>query len=371
MLDKRSRSGYCVKCSAVFNQSSPFRGGLPFHAATTQQIMQQSLFPPEPKPKLKTPKPIDDTIWGCDYGSDYFHCWNGAKYLKLKPEDFASLAFAADFDTIVIENAHMQQKRESLAQVFEYEELVKIADIAAARNIEIRLWFHSQTYKWRAKLKMGDKSDEIDAKTIYAIIQDRGLEGLQYFKPRQEYPPRILWAHQQVRDMNNILNMARKNYDDWIYPGMELFYKDARHRSQHNAWKLCGDDNELKRNINNWFFDYPCRDGLSLWFAVVDRNGHLRRDDNNVAPGVKFIMNELLKQKPNHFYGGTARSNIMHHGFRNHAIKHLGTRSEKTKLHEIEGAQHEKWLALRQRFRRGMVITLHAMKKYINEQMTV
>lgn len=336
--------------------------------------MQQSLFPTEPESEPQSLKSIGNFIWGCDYGSEYFHCWNGAKYLRLKPQDFASLAFASDFDTIVIENAHMQPKRESLAQVYEYEQLAKMAGIAAMRNIEIRLWFHSQTPKWRAKLEMGDKSDEIDAKTIYTIIEHRGLQGLQYFRPRKEYPPRIAWAHQQVRDMNNILNMARKNYDDWIFPGMELFYREARYRSQHNAWKLCGDDNDLKRSINNWFFDDPCRDGLSLWFAIVDRNGQLRRDDNNIAPGVKFIMNELLKQKPNHFRGGTARSNIMHHGFRNLAIQHLGTRSEgkiDTKLHEIKGVQYEKWLTLRRRFRRAMVITLHGMKQYIHEQMTV
>lgn len=335
--------------------------------------MQQSLFLPEPEPEIQAPEPIDDTIWGCDYGSGYFHCWNSVRYLQLKPEDFASLAFAADFDTIVIENAHMQPKRESLAQVFEYEELVKIANIAAARNIEIRLWFHSQTPKWRAKLKMGDKSDEIDAKTIYAIVENRGLMGLQYFKPREQYPPRILWAHQQVDDMNLIMNIARINYEAQKCPAVNIYNKKVTgaKRQIQNIVLTIDDGTNIRSDINRWFFGKQSSIyGLSLWAALVDLDGNPRQF-NGVQPGVKFIMNELLKQKPNHFRGGTARSNIMHHCFRNVAIKHLDTRKSKKKPHDFNKEQQQKFIALRRRFRRAMVITLHVMKKYINEQMTV
>lgn len=365
MLDKRSRSGYCVKCSAVFSTPSPI-GGLRSHTATTQHVMKKLIILPQPE--------IDDNIiWGCDYGSGYFHCWNGAKYLQLKAEDFASLAFAADFDTIVIENAHMQPKRESLAQVFEYQELAQIADIAAARNIEIRLWFHSQTPKWRAKLKMGDKSDEIDAKTIYAIVENRGLEGLQYFKPREQYPPRILWAHQQVADMNLIMNIARIDYEAQKCPAVNIYYEKQTGARSQSLITVCKKDDgtNIRSDINRWFFGKQSSIyGLSLWSALVDWDGN-PREFNGFQPGVKFIMNELLKQKPNHFKGGTARSNIMHHCFRNIAIKHLGIRKDKTKLSQFSDEQQIKFIALRQRFRRGMVITLHAMKKYINEQMTV
>jgi hypothetical protein len=56
----------------------------------------------------------------------------------------------------------------------------------------------------------------------------------------------------------------------------------------------------------------------------------------------------------------------MHHGFRNIAIKELGTRADKLRLHEFSPAQHAQWLALRQRYRKAMVATLHDMKAYIN-----
>lgn len=312
-------------------------------------------------------------LWGCDYGSGYFHCFNG-RYYRLKPEHFASLDFAADFDTIVIENAHMQPKQRSLAQVFTLEQLEKIADIAALRNIEIRLWFHSQTPKWRAMLEMGDKSDEIDARTIYRIAQQRGVCDMQYFRPRDALPPRIRWAHVQIEDMNDILNAARIDYEANKCPAVAIYNRDAKCRSLQAAWKLNGTYSPLCRDITNFFLGPEAfRQGLSLWAALVQWDG-TPRQYNGQQPGVKFVMNELLRQRPNHFRGGVARSNIMYWGFRNSAIKHLGIRSNgkiERRLHELTPAQHQKWLAYRQRYRKAMVATLHAMKHYINGQMMV
>lgn len=320
------------------------------------------------KPTLET-----EGLWGCDYGSGYFHCFNG-RYYRLKPEQFASLSFAADFDTIVIENAHMQPKQRSLAQVFTLQQLESLADIAALRNIEIRLWFHSQTPKWRAMLDMGDKSDEIDAKTIYEIARRRGVEDLQHFRPRASLPPRIDWAHRQIEDMNDILNAARIDYEANKCPAVAIFNRDARSRSLQAAWKLNGTYSPLCQDINNFFLGPDAfRQGLSLWAALVAWDGS-PRIYNNQPPGVKFIMNELLRQRPNHFRGGVARSNLMYWGFRNSAIKHLGIRCNgkvEKRLHELSPAQREKWLLYRQRYRKAMVATLHAMKHYINGQMMV
>ena len=312
-------------------------------------------------------------LWGCDYGSGYFHCFNG-RYLRLKPEQFALLGFANDFDTIVIENAHMQAKQRSLAQVFTLQQLESIADTAALRNIDIRLWFHSQTPKWRAILDMGDKSDEVDARTIYRIAQQRGIDDLQYFRPRASLPPRIQWAHQQIEDMNDILNAARIDYEANKCPAVAVFNRDARSRSLQAAWTINGTYSPICRDINNFFLGIDAfRQGLSLWAALISWDG-TPRTYNGQQPGVKFIMNELLRQRPNHFRGGVARSNLMYWGFRNNAIKHLGLRINgkiDKRLHELTPSQHQKWLQYRQRYRKAMVATLHAMKHYINGQMMV
>jgi fructose-bisphosphate aldolase class 1 len=64
----------------------------------------------------------------------------------------------------------------------------------------------------------------------------------------------------------------------------------------------------------------------------------------------------------------------MYFGFRNEAIKHLGIRTGgklDKRLHELTTKEHEKFLNYRRRYRSAMVKTLHAMKRYINERMTV
>jgi hypothetical protein len=343
------------------------------HAVITLHPMNQLSLISAPEPIPAPQEPESESVWGCDYGSGYFHCYKG-RYLKLRPDQFASLSFADDFDTVVIENAHMQPKRRSLAQVFTYEQLAQIADVAALRNIEIRLWFHSQTPKWRSMLDMGDKSDEVDAETIHLIVKHRGIEGLQYFNPRSEYPPRIEWAHRQVDDMNDILNAARIDYESGKCPAVHFFIKEARHRSLQTAWSMYGAHSEICRHISKWYLGSDSfRQGLSLWASLVDWH-NCPRAFNGQQPGVNFVMNELLKQKPNHFRGGVARSNLMYWGFRNQVIKHLGTRvggKIDQRLHELTPKQKEKWLIYRRQYRKAMVATLHAMKRYINEQMTV
>ena len=312
-----------------------------------------------------------DSVWGCDWGLGYFHIWRDGIYKRLKPEVFASLNFAAPGDVIVVENAHMQpQTIKSLAQVFTIEQLFEIKNTATAKNIDIRLWFHSQTPKWRNILGMGDKTDEIDAETIARIIKKRGVIDLQYFNPRVCYPPRIQWAHEQLDDMNTILNAARIDYKAAICPAVKYFFATANKQTQFKAWNMYGPYSEIATDINMWFYGFENRSGLSLWAALVNWDG-LPREYNGQQPGVKFIMNELLRMKPNHFRGGVARSNLMHHGFRNYAIQQLGTRktgkgNKIKKLCEFTLAEQSKWLNLRQRYRRAMVHTLHAMKAYLN-----
>jgi hypothetical protein len=339
--------------------------------------MEQISFLPEPEPTpLPQPIHIGQRIWGCDYGSGYFHLHCDGAYIKVMPQQFAALSFATAGDVVVVENAHMQPKARSLAQVFTYEELVAMKTEAERRDITIRLWFHSQAPKWRAMLKMGNKSDEVDAKTIYHIIQHRGLDGLQHFNPRSAYPPRIQWAHDQIKDMNEWLNIARCDYQAKNCPAFRLYIKSARAEVQtiiHRQMNAELFSSELAKNCNDWFLkSHKAKQnehiyGLSLWAAFVKSDGSSRRFEGQI-PGVKFVMQELLRQRPNHFKGGTARSNIMHHHFRNLVIAELGTRASKKKLHEFNRFEHEKFIAFRHRYRKAMTTTLHAMRNYLIER---
>jgi hypothetical protein len=201
-----------VKPGRVYWFIAPLRCLATHPATTTYQMTQSLLFSLNAEAPIVRPIYAGDSVWGCDWGSGYFHVWRDGNYIKLLPQDFALLKFGAAGDVVVIENAHMQPKKKSLAQVFEHQQLVQIKQTADQKGVSIRLWFHSQTPKWRAALNMGDKSDEVDAETIARIIERRGIEDLQYFNPRESYPPRIEWAHRQVVDMNETLNIARFDY---------------------------------------------------------------------------------------------------------------------------------------------------------------
>jgi hypothetical protein len=340
--------------------------------------MQQISLLPEPEytPASLPIVHIGQRIWGCDYGSGYFHLHCDGIYRKIMPDQFAALSFATAGDVVVIENAHMQPKARSLAQVFTYEELAAIKAEAERRDITIRLWFHSQTPKWRAMLEMGDKSDEVDAETIYQIIQHRGLDGLQYFNPRRGYPERIQWAHEQIKDMNEWLNIARCDYQAKNCVAFQIYIEEARVNIQTIVLRQMNaglHSSDIAADCSRWFLKSQKAKqnehiyGLSLWAAFVRRDGGTRKYKDQI-PGVKFVMQELLRQRPNHFRGGTARSNIMHHHFRNLVIAELGTRASKKKLHELNGLEREKFIAFRQRYRKAMTTTLHAMRQYLTER---
>jgi hypothetical protein len=337
------------------------------HPATQPQHMEQLLLLQKDEPIFKPLSSFKITnLWGCDFGSGYFHAWRDGSCIKLMPQDFASLDFANPGDVVIIENAHMQPKKESLAQVFTFDELMKIKETAVRKKISIRLWFHSQTPKWRAMLGMGDKSDAVDAETIARIAQRRGIIDLQYFNPRESYPERIQWAHEQVNDMNETLNIARFDYLVDTVPCVREYNNGGKRGSQFIGWKKRGAHDSISCDINRWFCgETSFKQGISLWSALVDWEGNPRMYKGK-QPGIKFVMNELLRMRPNHFKGGVARSNLMHHGFRNVAIKALGTRAEKLKLHQFTPSQREKWLALRQQYRRAMVAALHDMQTFLN-----
>lgn len=337
-------------------------------APHTLHQMQQLLFFDDPTPP---PTPLDapsgDIVWGCDYGSGYFHAWRNGQRLRLLPDQFADLSFATAGDIIVVENAHMQPRVKSLAQVFSFDQLTQIKARAISRGVQIRLWFHGLTPKWRRILKMDNKSDEVDAETIARIAYIRGIDDMQYFNPRAEYPPRVAWAHEQIADMNDILNIARIDYKAKTCPCVAAYIERARHLSLHKAWDAHGPHSSIVKDIMEFFYnDGAFRQGVSLWAALVDHDGNPRSFEGR-QPGVKFVMNELMRMRPNHFRGGVARSNIMYHGFRNKAIEHLGTRKAGTKPHDYTPEQRAKHLAYRQRYRRAMVATFHAMKSYIND----
>jgi hypothetical protein len=96
-------------------------------------MTQSTLFSLVTEDPIVQPIYAGDSVWGCDWGSGYFHVWRDGNYIKLLPQDFASLRFAAAGDVVVIENAHMQPKKKSLAQVFEHHNWCKSNKLRSKR----------------------------------------------------------------------------------------------------------------------------------------------------------------------------------------------------------------------------------------------
>lgn len=314
------------------------------------------------------------SVWGCDYGSGYFHCFRDGLRRKLRPEQFAELNFATAGQTIVIENAHMQPKRKSLAQVFTIEQLKAIKARSDQQDVKILLWPQSQTPKWRNILQMAEKADDVDAELMSRIASVRGLIGLQRFNPQDDYSPRVLWAFKQIEDMNEILNAARIDYESGKCPAVVEYQKTARHQTQFLCWKLYGvHSRETQMIMRRFYGENSFKQGLSLWSALVNWEGKPRLYEGRM-PGVNFVMQEILKMKPNHRRGGVARSNLFYHGFRNEAIKELRLRKGgkvRKMLSEFTEQEHRQWLALRRDYRQAMKLTLKAMQEYLRQEMVV
>jgi hypothetical protein len=92
---------------------------------------------------------------------------------------------------------------------------------------------------------------------------------------------------------------------------------------------------------------------MSLFVAVYDSNGNRRLYKNKPA-GINRIMRHILQQKPNHFRGGVARSNLMYH---NHRSIYPG------KGHDCLDQRR----IMVPRYRHAMKFTLQAMDRFGRE----
>jgi hypothetical protein len=63
-------------------------------------MTQSTLFSLVAAAPIVRPIYAGDSVWGCDWGSGYFHVWRDGNYIKLLPQDFASLRFAAAGDVV-------------------------------------------------------------------------------------------------------------------------------------------------------------------------------------------------------------------------------------------------------------------------------
>lgn len=352
----------------------------PSQAAMQPGLFEDELLAFDDEPAQAVGFPGDGLdVFAADFGMGFFHVMRQGedRCKRYKPAEFARLDFAPVGSVLIVENAHMQPQKRSLAQPFKFEQLQGIQQLAESKLMQVRLAPHSLTPKYRARYLGDDKGDEVDAKSLLLAFDDLGFSGLQRFNPRDTWPSRVLWAHEQIDDMNWVLNAVRQvKYCEEVSEGWKYFYRTGYHAAQIALMKKITYDKRLN-TAYSWFFkesrDDPARlmPAFSLWSTVFDRHGQPRKLQG-AAPGVNFIMNELLRQRPNHFRGGVGRSNLMHHLLKNRVIEELQTRKAYkdpetgkkgiTPLHAYNSRQRQRFQEIKSEFRRAMKDALFAIK---------
>ena len=253
---------------------------------------------------------------------------------------------------VVSEEAHLGTARRplSLAQPFTADELIEFYKACAKRDIELR-WFPQQsTYNaqvyYRTKHKLTPeqfpKSDENDPKAIYEYLIDHVRTSLS--KPRKSFEvnPVREEANQIKQELNCDLGQARSTDEpkdkynlpndqcrkfinekaallfDRLSPTAKRIFGFENWSDKNKEWESCvykKGKTKGQLNINKLKMSQL----YSVVTLLVKFDGSLRvRPSTGSLPGWKYAKRYLLSMTPFHWKGGTARSNIYHHGIKNY-----------------------------------------------------
>lgn len=316
-------------------------------------------------------RPEGTRIFGVDYGASG-HSFalirddDPAEKRIISAENFIKLSFAKSGDYVIIEHAHVQPRntRVSLSQPLTYDELVRLKNNAEELGVQIRIINQCMTYKFRNSIYGEDsKNDHNDAHALIIAAQVYGLHNLHKLTPRPQktFTHFQDWCHLQIKEMNDLLNLWRMQYDTTQSPCLILFEKYLIHVEQ----TLMRNSDPGSRLALRWFFGKNASmDGktsvtLSLWVALFDWNGNPRFYKNKTV-SIPNTMSYLLVNKPFHHKGGVARSNIWKFGFKrvctDLGVPDIIDRSSK------ESQSYLQLQSAKSKYRKAMKATLKAMR---------
>lgn len=286
-------------------------------------------------------------VFGCDFGSSLFHvCRNKdlKTYEKFEPNQFIQLPFANAGDIVLIELAHVQPQKTdpnssiSLSQGLTYENLLTLKEASERKGVVFRLVPHSLTPRLRHEFFPGqDKSDQIDAAVIGHFYDIYGLDGLQHFQPK---PPNTFSPSQELAfkikaETDAVLNYFRGHAGD--YTALKKVrvlsdYLNDNKKIVNGRWGMFADNYDWAILFEKWIAGRSkgakkMKDAsensvfASLWVCVYAVDGSLRVNPRTGKPlGINFLWKQVLGNRPNHFRGGVARSNLMYHGFKTRVL---------------------------------------------------
>lgn len=286
-------------------------------------------------------------VFGCDFGSSLFHvCQNKdvKTYKKFETNQFIHLPFAEAGDIVLIELAHVQPRKTdpnssiSLSQGLTYENLLTLKNVSDRKGVTVRLVPHSLTPRLRQEFFPGeDKSDCIDAAVIGHFYDIYGLDGLQHFRPKpaNTYNPAQKLAFEIKAETDAVLNYFRGHAGDYkALRKVQVLnhYLNNSKKIIDGRWGMFADDHNWALFFEKWIAGRTgkakkMKDAsenslfASLWVCVYAIDGSLRINPHTGRPlGINFLWKQVLGNKPNHFRGGVARSNLMYYGFRTRVL---------------------------------------------------
>lgn len=238
-------------------------------------------------------------------------------------------------DTIIIEDAHMRSREHnSLAQPFDYLDLVKIYENAKEKKIKILMFPHQSTPTARKiasfdKPELLEKNDTNDVKAIAIFLERRpsAFAALKTFYPLklEDHYEKSKHKYEDRDRLTQDINIARNqnyglkdNYSDAITDWIKKNYEKLA--DNLNDKELCSfigieydKNNKIKRSTAQYKHE-KLKHLYGFVCTILMPDGNLRcRSDLNIVPYWKYAKSVYFALTPFHMHGGALASNYKYH----------------------------------------------------------
>lgn len=280
-----------------------------------------------------------------DFGKSSAHYTHAGANGVITHEAFlnAQLPGIKAGDVLIVEDAHMRPRNShSLAQPFEYEQLVRIKQTYADLGVEIKVFPQKVTPLARTLYGADDKNDLNDILSIeaYLSLSPRAYAALKTFNPvrYEEFQQgnSHKWADrtQLTNDVNLARNLeykgdaASKWVEDNIVELYSLLDEDAR--------KLL-DMRIVNKGKVNERVGYNVSRLVTVVLTILKPNGELRlRSDIGKPAYWKYAKEVYFGMTPYHMSAGVTASNVKHHWRRASSSFRKTTKADPIRISELE-----------------------------------
>ena len=269
-------------------------------------------------------------IFVADVGQGKVHIYDSQSdkfYPKLPEEDLINLSIPGikSGDILIVECAHLRESHKmTMAQPYNWEDLVKLKENAKEKGIKILLFPQKSTPKAR-KLDGVDetqKSDKADTKAIanFLLKDTRAFNALKEFVPTRltDFQSKNDFIFEYIKQSNSDINEAKtagygfnknNNYEDCVSKWIKKYtLKIVEYLGDDELISAIG----IKYTKKGYRVDKENRI-YTLVHSILRPNGEIRvRKDVNKLPNWKFIKANYLGCKPYHMNQGVAASNYKH-----------------------------------------------------------